>query len=282
MNIQRNLPPKVTVITVVFNRTESIRATIEDTLCQTYSNLEYIIVDGGSTDGTLAVIKSFSDKIKWISEPDNGIFDAMMKGAKMASGSWLLYRNVGDYFYNHHVIADVFNEYKDSGEDFIMGGLRRFANNYYFDEFSDYPHRNYFEAMPAPHPSTFIRRSVQLRYPFPLQYKQSADYWFFISVLKAGGAFLKVPFIITIFDARKGATADHYDKSLQEDLLIFETFGAPSQYIDTMKKKLYHVIKVNKRQRLFYWDWFYKFTRWYFGYYKGKWKRYHHFTELFG
>jgi glycosyltransferase involved in cell wall biosynthesis len=272
--------PKVTVITVVLNRIESIKSTIEDTLGQTYSNLEYIVIDGGSSDGTLEVIKSFSDRLLWISEPDNGIFDAMMKGARMASGNWLLFRNAGDYFYNNHIIADVFDNFKDNGEDIIIGGMRRFVNKYYIDEFSDYPNKNYFEAMPSPHPSTFIRRSIQLKFPFPPQYKQSADYWFFINVLKNGGTFLKLPYIISVFDARMGATVEHYDKSLKEDISIFETFGAPIQYIDEIKDKLNHLTKVNKRRKRFYWKWFYFFTRWYYGYYKGGWKRYYRFSEL--
>lgn len=280
---QNTTPKKVTVITVVINRIESIRETIEDTLSQTYSNLEYIVVDGGSSDGTLDVIKNYSDKIIWKSEPDNGIYDAMMKGVRMATGEWILFRNVGDFFYNHYSIENIFSEYNDNGEDLIMGGVRNFTNDYYKDELPQYPQQHYFDCMPAWHPATFIRRSTQLRYPFPSQYKQSADYWFFISVLKEGGTYFKTKHIVSIFDMRHGASTDNYDITLSENLNIFVSFDAPKEKIKLLEKKLSHQMIKMKRRKWLYWDWHYKIMRWYYCYYKDKeWHRYSSLSQLFG
>lgn len=138
--------PKISVITVVFNRVETIGKTIENTLSQTYPNLECVVVDGASTDGTMEIVKSYADRIRWISEPDNGIYDAMMKGARMATGEWVIFRNTGDYFYSNHVIKDIFENYEDKGEDFITGRVRYFVNHYYIDvdDFDNYPKKKLF------------------------------------------------------------------------------------------------------------------------------------------
>lgn len=273
--------PKVTVITVVLNRIESIRETIEDTLSQSYPNLEYIVIDGGSTDGTLEVIKSFSDKIIYKSEPDNGIYDAMMKGTRMATGKWIIFRNAGDYFYSCNTIKDVFSEYIDHGEDLIIGGVRNFVNNFYMDFFSRYPEVDFFTSIPAHHTSTFIRRTTQLSYPYPNCYKQDADIYFFMSVLNEGSTYFKFSKIISLFDNRKGATCDHYDVTIQERIKTFISFNAPQEHIDRLERILTHWQKVKRRRRFYLWNLFYKFTRWYYGYYKEKWHRYYDFREIF-
>ena len=111
---------KVTVITVVYNNVSKIEKTIQNVLKQTYSELEYVVVDGASTDGTTDIIKKYNENIKWISEPDKGIYDAMMKGVRMATGEWVLFRNCGDFFFKPTSIEDVFSKYEDKGEDFLL------------------------------------------------------------------------------------------------------------------------------------------------------------------
>lgn len=280
MYIKEELP-KVSVITVVYNRAESIGKTIEDTLRQTYTNLEYIVVDGGSTDGTTRIIRKYSDKLIWLSEPDNGIYDAMMKGARMATGEWLIFRNAGDYFYSQKVIDKVFSEYEDHGEDLIIGGTRYFVNYYYTDRFVNYPQKSYFETNSAHHTSTFIRRTTQLKYPYPAQYHFGADNWFFINVLKNGGTYYKTSQIVALYDNRTGATADHYDMTLQDNLAIYKSFNAPKEIIEKQIELLDHCRKVKKRKKHRLWALFYKFTRWYYGYRKEEWHRYARFSDLF-
>lgn len=103
--------PKITIITVCFNAVDVIEKTILSVVNQTYQNIEYIIVDGGSTDGTIDIIKKYEDQIdKWISEPDDGIYDAMNKGIRMATGEWLNFMNAGDWFYSDSVVEKVFSK----------------------------------------------------------------------------------------------------------------------------------------------------------------------------
>lgn len=90
---------KISIITVVYNGISEIEKTIQSVLNQTYPNIEYIIIDGGSTDGTIDIIKKYQGQLAyWVSEPDEGIYYAMNKGIQKATGEWIHFRNCGDYF----------------------------------------------------------------------------------------------------------------------------------------------------------------------------------------
>ncbi len=102
--------PKISVITVVFNGKDTLEKTIASVAAQTYSNVEYIVVDGGSNDGTVELIKKFGDVITtWISGPDGGIYDAMNKGIGLATGEYLWFINSGDEIYDAHTLERIFN-----------------------------------------------------------------------------------------------------------------------------------------------------------------------------
>ena len=111
---------KISVITVCFNAATSIEATIRSVIRQTYPNIEYIVIDGGSTDGTVDIIKRYSDKIDyWVSEPDNGIYYAMNKGIDAATGDYLNFMNAGDGFFNDDVVSKAVPML--DGFDFVAG-----------------------------------------------------------------------------------------------------------------------------------------------------------------
>ena len=118
-----NHKPKISVITVVYNGEKYLEHTIQSVINQTYKNLEYIIIDGGSTDGTIDIIKKYKTKIDyWISEKDKGIYDAMNKGINVAnSNSYLLFLNAGDSFYNNQTLKKIFQKYIDNNTGIIYG-----------------------------------------------------------------------------------------------------------------------------------------------------------------
>ncbi len=114
--------PLITVVTVVLNAKDHIENTIQSVVNQTYPYIEYIVLDGGSTDGTLDIIRQYQDKITlWKSEPDKGIFDAMNKGIELANGEWVNFMNAGDFFYSNDVLERIFAD-KQIDADVIYGG----------------------------------------------------------------------------------------------------------------------------------------------------------------
>lgn len=101
--------PKISIITVCFNCVNDIERTILSVINQSYSNFEYIVIDGGSSDGTLEKIKKYQNKISyWNSESDAGIYDAMNKGIDVATGEWINFMNAGDTFVNENILYDIF------------------------------------------------------------------------------------------------------------------------------------------------------------------------------
>ena len=100
--------PLFSVVTVVFNGEKTVEDTIRSVIGQKYDSVEYIIIDGGSTDGTLDIIRKYEDKIAyWISEPDRGIYDAMNKGVAQASGKWIHMLNADDYYVSDDVLGEI-------------------------------------------------------------------------------------------------------------------------------------------------------------------------------
>lgn len=229
---------KVSVITVVYNGVSAIERTINNVLKQTYENLEYLIIDGGSTDGTLDVIKKYGNRVKFISEKDKGLYDAMQKGAMLASGEWLIYRNCGDFFFSPDAVSQIFSTYTDCGESFITANCRYFKSFCYKDKVPSILNKHYFESMPFDHPSTFIRREVQLKHPYSLVYKNSSDYCFFIECLQDGSTYLYKNIIVSLFENEEGTSSCNYERSLSENIKILKRFGADDIYVQKIKRLL--------------------------------------------
>lgn len=122
--------PKITVITICYNAKDDLDKTIKSVLYQTFDDYEYLIIDGGSNDGSIDIILRYADNphIRWISEPDKGIYDAMNKGVNMAKGEWLNFMNAGDCFANESVLSNIFCHDYPSDVKFL------YSDNYYVDE----------------------------------------------------------------------------------------------------------------------------------------------------
>lgn len=170
--------PKLSVITVVFNNVQDVERTLRSVIGQTYPNLEYIVIDGGSTDGTQEVLFAYREQIDvLISEPDNGIYDAMNKGLQHASGDFVLFMNSGDEIYDAQTVARVFASSPDAdiyyGETELYDdswqplGLRRHRTPEHFDW------KSFRYGMNISHQAIYVRRSIAPFYD--LQYRLSAD-----------------------------------------------------------------------------------------------------------
>ncbi|WP_162419553.1 glycosyltransferase family 2 protein [Cyclobacterium roseum] len=148
---------KVSIITICFNCVNDISLTIESVITQNYSNIEYIIIDGGSTDGTKEIINNYSDEVDvFVSEPDEGIFDAMNKGLTYATGDWVNFMNAGDQFYNTSVLQSIFFDQNYSKIGVLYGST--FSNH-----FIENPNKLsflYYGGIMACHQSIFYNISV--------------------------------------------------------------------------------------------------------------------------
>lgn len=185
--------PLISVITVCYNAASLLEETIQSVLSQDYPNLEYLIIDGASTDGTLDIIKKYTDRIKFVSEPDKGIYDAMNKGLKLANGEWVNFMNAGDYFANGHVLSDIFGSdgklstITDKGKILVIGGntLNVFPDGHIEEHHAEQadviPYR-----LPFSHQASFVRIQPDT-FCFGLDYKYAADYNLFYDMYFAYG-----------------------------------------------------------------------------------------------
>lgn len=151
---------KISVITVNYNNKLGLRKTIKSVISQTYKDLEFIVIDGGSTDGSIDIIKEHETKINfWISELDNGIYHAMNKGIAKATGDYLLFLNSGDYFFENSVLVELIKN--SNQEDLICGDIEYF--NDLKREISKSPRKlsfAFFNVSTLPHPCTLIHKKL--------------------------------------------------------------------------------------------------------------------------
>lgn len=121
--------PVISVITIVYNRVEDLSKTFDSVFSQSYSNIEYVVVDGGSTDGSLDLIKAYDDKLAyWRSEPDNGLYDAMNKALSLATGDYVWFMNAGDLIYNTDTASRMIAQ-KGRSADIYFGETLMFDEN---------------------------------------------------------------------------------------------------------------------------------------------------------
>jgi glycosyltransferase involved in cell wall biosynthesis len=171
----------ISIITVVYNNASGLEDTINSVINQSYKNIEYIVIDGNSTDGTLEVINMYSDYIdKMISEPDNGIYDAMNKGIDLANGDYIIFLNSGDIFYDNNVLSAVFSNKVYS--DVIFGNHCQDFGSYKSFRKSNFP--SVKDPMPFCHQSVFVKTEILKKYKFNLKYKICSDRDQFIRIFK--------------------------------------------------------------------------------------------------
>lgn len=205
----------ISIITVVFNGVKDIEETINSVLSQTYSNVEYILIDGGSTDGTLEVIHKYQNKIsRWISERDQGIYDAMNKGVSLAQGDWVNFMNCGDRFASPDILETLakldLNNYDLIYGDAIM------EYNSFSRLYPKYPLRQIWKEMPFCHQALFMKTVLLKENPFNLNYKLSADYDFIYKSVISNRKFLFVDKVICYFSYKEGASVGNPLKSILE------------------------------------------------------------------
>ena len=250
-----NEKPVVSIITACLNAEDTIEQTIQSVVEQTYPNIEYVIIDGGSTDKTLEIVKKCKDHIaKWISEPDNGVYDGMNKGIIHSTGDILYFLNAGDHLYNNETIEQIMDTFEDEdivavygnvevvnehSKKTVVRGIRVTHNNLLYRRVC--------------HQALFVRRSLFEEFgDFVTSLKYSADHEFIVKAIKRyPDKFLYVNETIARYQDG-GMSCKMMEKTKMDDLKIISSnynivqflFGAVVCAYVILKYKIPQILKM--------------------------------------
>ena len=239
---------KISIVTPAFNSAKTIRHTIESVARQTYLNVEYIIVDGGSQDATAKIVAQYPDVVDlFISEPDHGVYDAMNKGIRAASGDIIAILNSDDFYIHSHVLEQIAIAFQQSGADSVYGDLQ------YVDqqnpqkvirhwESGAFRRRSFLAGWMPPHPTFFVKRVIYQRYGlFNLSLKSSADYELMLRFLykhQVSAAYVSDVLVRMRVGGLSNATWRSRLRANQEDRLAWKINGISPRFYTTILKPL--------------------------------------------
>ena len=222
----------VSIITVTYNAEKYLEQTIRSVIAQTYPNIEYIIIDGGSTDGTIDIIKKYSDRIAhWVSEPDKGIYDAMNKGIRFAHGELIGIVNASDY-YAKDTIQKVVEAYQTHPNAGILHGNINMLNedgSLFKHKVADTNLQHLEKGFFIFHPTFFVAKRVyDTMGLYDTTFRLAADYDFALRCWKAGTEFYHIDSVLSNFRVG-GATNQQRQKSLAESKRALINNGVSEQ-----------------------------------------------------
>jgi glycosyltransferase involved in cell wall biosynthesis len=221
-----NFNPTLSVITIVYNNVRDIERTILSVLNQTYPNIEYIVIDGKSTDGTLHIIEKYKTRIeKLISEKDEGIYDAMNKGLNAATGDYVIFMNSGDEFFEAGTVEKVFATAPDAdiyyGETEMINDEGQSLGQRRHKAPKQFTWRDFKYGMSISHQAIYIRRSLTT--PYDRQYQLSADINWIISAAKKAKTIVNVNRYVAKYLVG-GMSKTKHRQSLQERFNIMKQY----------------------------------------------------------
>lgn len=228
---------KLSIVTICYNNQEGLRKTAQTVVEQTYENIEWIVIDGGSTDGSVDVIKKYSDKISyWVSEKDNGIYNAMNKGLERTTGDYIMFLNSGDYLIDRNIIECIIPYLKD--KDLYVADICHDTDDNHKPGFrlplNITKHQILYQLthFTFPHPASFFKRDYFERFGmYDEQLKIVADWKAYIEGAILGNCTIEtIPLVTTVFDTTGISSNNHliderqsafYDRPLFNELLLF-------------------------------------------------------------
>jgi glycosyltransferase involved in cell wall biosynthesis len=219
---------KVSIITINYNNLDGLKRTVESVLCQTWQEFEYIVIDGGSIDGSAAFTEGCSDKIDyWVSEPDAGIYNALNKGIQKATGDYLLFLNSGDHFFNDEVLAN--NVHHLVNHDIIAFDIHMLGLGH--DFIHKHPDELLFSFLfeeTFAHQSVFISRTLFDNIGlYDENLKIVADWKFFIHALASGYSYRSVHEVLSVFyfDGVSSTAEGTFTRKREREVVLQEEFA---------------------------------------------------------
>lgn len=214
----------LSVITINYNNLTGLEKTINSILNQTHRDFEWIIIDGGSSDGSKELIEQISDRLSyWVSEPDKGIYNAMNKGIRMAKGEWLLFLNSGDWLCENTTLEKVFAQ-ESSTADVMYGDKMQWTPDKSF--LLSFPERlslDYLVRYSICHQATFFRKELFIQEQYEETYSIASDWAFDIKLMLQGKRFEHIPVTVCYYD-NTGISALGSEKQQQEKKDIIEKY----------------------------------------------------------
>jgi glycosyltransferase involved in cell wall biosynthesis len=214
--------PLISIITVVYNGYSTLEQTMLSVINQTYKNVEYVIIDGGSTDDTNSIIKKYENNLAyWVSEPDNGIYDAMNKGLGYVHGNFVCFLNSGDVLYKNDTLDNVAIQMNDYNAVYYGNVYLSNIHKLYWGKFSAYK----LAIGNICHQSIFYPQSIYKIYLYNLKYKVFADYHYNICIFRKV-KFVYLDEIIAKYD-NQGFSVTEKDEIFKKDIkfLILKNIG---------------------------------------------------------
>jgi glycosyltransferase involved in cell wall biosynthesis len=254
MKTGRTGAPLISVVTAVLNGREHIEQTILSVLNQSYDDIEYIVVDGGSTDGTLDIIRKYDDRIdRWISEPDAGIYDAMNKGIGLASGELINLLNADDYL-EPDAVRKVAEAYGENAGPCIVYGDAYYQDDRYAVKAPYHSAMKPWLGMTVNHQAMFVHRDIYAQIGlYDATYALGGDYDFFVRCGKGGVKFVRVEAALSCC-RNTGATFIHSRKSRREVNGINKThygFLTPRRMIFLLFNYIWMPFKLDARELMY-------------------------------
>lgn len=234
---------KLSIITINYNNRDGLLKTIESVMCQTFRDFEWIVIDGGSTDGSKELIEKYSSFFSyWVSEPDKGIYNAMNKGIKVAKGEYLQFLNSGDWLCDNTALERCFSH--SFSADIVYGDLF-FVNkngNKYLNKYPEELSLRYFYKYSLGHNASFIKRSIIQPCLYDERYKIVSDWAFYLEQALNSRSFKHINETITCFDTT-GISSENEQMVLEErdrviDELLPSMLVKDYQRIDELEEKL--------------------------------------------
>lgn len=228
----------ISIITINYNDAEGLSRTIESVLSQTSKEIEYIVIDGDSTDGSKEVLMKYSSEISyWVSEKDSGIYNAMNKGWRIATGEYCLFLNSGDYLYDKYVIEKMITFMEANNQDIIYGDLNMFDDQKSRIRLFDEPvSLYYFYYSFLPHPASFIKKSLLEKLNgYRENYRVISDWIFFVEALVAQATLVKINLTVSAFYNLGVSSTSNINALEKERVLSNELFFLKNDF-DNFKR----------------------------------------------
>lgn len=241
---------KLSIITVNLNNATGLEKTAESIVSQTFTDFEWIVIDGGSTDGSVDVIRKFEDRITyWVSEKDSGIYNAMNKGVKIAKGEYLQFLNSGDWLADNEVVSDFSKS--DFQNPIIYGDVLLVSDKGSVQEYR-YGKMSFQSMLDSSiaHQSSFISRKLLIEFPYNEKYRIVSDWEFYLKMLLKNIKFQHYDRFVSFFDTT-GISGTNHELNYKERDMVIEDIIPESVLYDLESGKIGELIRLRRKHPLY-------------------------------